>query len=541
MLAWFVTSSVLILAVVALRYALRGRISLRVQYALWAPVLVRLLLPCSLFPAAFSIMNPINRLSAAIASAGEGTTPVIKQGTDPAFLTVWLAGVAVFGLFYLIANFRFFRKLHKERSPLYIANSKLPVYLVEQVESSCLCGLVPPAIYTTLDCVENKELFPYIVVHETIHYRHLDHIWNLLRGLCLVLHWYNPLVWWAACLSKRDSELACDETTIARIGEAGRAAYARAMVEKTTIRFPSLFLGATLMNGSPESVKERIRLNAKKLNTPKPILIAIIIVAVLLVASTFTGPTVPAMEAQTETEPVIVIELTPAAAFRTLYQESDGVTLGLSLADDDSRPTYALTDSNRFAELIDSYHWTLQESPEKTNGEDCLIIADQSGHKTMTFCGTFLTYVNGELRYYWKAADSATSPARALRAEYDALDASLDRIVFDADNAGAAANAFIDSEYAAYRMSLDPASADYITDYAAIDREISEISDNASTVTGSFHYAVRAETADGPEDDTPLDSGKYAGMYPGFLEFKLQKQADGRWQCVELTAGSDVQ
>lgn len=535
MLAWFVTSSVLILAVIILRYALRGRISLRVQYALWAPVLVRLLLPCSLFPAAFSVMNPVNRISAVIAATGEGTTPVIKQGTDPAFLTVWLAGAAIFGVFYLFVNFRFFRKLRKERSPLYIANSKLPVYLVEQVESSCLYGLFPPSIYTTLDCVENKELFPYIVVHETIHYRHLDQIWNLLRGLCLVLHWYNPLVWWAACLSKRDSELACDETTISRIGEAGRAAYARTMVEKTAIRFPSLFLGATLMNGSKDSVKERVHLNAKKPDASKPLLIAVIVILALLVACTFTGPTVPAIEAQTETEPVIVIELTPAAVFRTLYQESDGVTLGLSLADDDSRPTYALTDSNRFTELIGSYHWTLQESPEKTNSEDCLIIADQDGHKTMSFCGTFLTYTNGELSYFWKAADSATSPAQALRAEYNALDANLDHIEFDAGNAGAAANAFIDSEYAAYRMSLDPASSDYITDYAAIDREISGISDDGSTVTGSFHYAVRAETADGPEDDTPLDSGKYEGMYPGFLEFKLQKQADGRWQCVELS------
>lgn len=45
MTEWIVTSSVLIVVVVALRYLLRGRISLRLQYALWGVVLLRLLLP----------------------------------------------------------------------------------------------------------------------------------------------------------------------------------------------------------------------------------------------------------------------------------------------------------------------------------------------------------------------------------------------------------------------------------------------------------------------------------------------------------------
>lgn len=44
----------------------------------------------------------------------------------------------------------------------------------------------------------------------------------MLRGVCLAPHWYNPPVWWAAELSRRDAELACDEATILRIGESER-------------------------------------------------------------------------------------------------------------------------------------------------------------------------------------------------------------------------------------------------------------------------------------------------------------------------------
>ena len=47
MLEWAVTSSVLILVVVALRCFLIGKLSLRLPYGLWALVLIRLLVPAS--------------------------------------------------------------------------------------------------------------------------------------------------------------------------------------------------------------------------------------------------------------------------------------------------------------------------------------------------------------------------------------------------------------------------------------------------------------------------------------------------------------
>ena len=47
MVEWIVSSSVLIAVVILLRFVLKGKISLRLQYALWALVLVRLLVPVS--------------------------------------------------------------------------------------------------------------------------------------------------------------------------------------------------------------------------------------------------------------------------------------------------------------------------------------------------------------------------------------------------------------------------------------------------------------------------------------------------------------
>ena len=51
------TSSVLILVLAALRRLLRGRISLRLQYALWLLVALRLLVPVSIGHSAISLLN----------------------------------------------------------------------------------------------------------------------------------------------------------------------------------------------------------------------------------------------------------------------------------------------------------------------------------------------------------------------------------------------------------------------------------------------------------------------------------------------------
>ena len=52
-----ITSSLLILAVLAARVLLAGRISRRMQYALWGLVLLRLLLPVSLPQSRASVLD----------------------------------------------------------------------------------------------------------------------------------------------------------------------------------------------------------------------------------------------------------------------------------------------------------------------------------------------------------------------------------------------------------------------------------------------------------------------------------------------------
>ena len=61
-----VTSSVLIVVIALLRLVLRGKISQRVQYALWLLVAIRLLVPVSFVNSPVSVMNAVEPVTETI-------------------------------------------------------------------------------------------------------------------------------------------------------------------------------------------------------------------------------------------------------------------------------------------------------------------------------------------------------------------------------------------------------------------------------------------------------------------------------------------
>ncbi len=138
------------------------------------------------------------------------------------------------------------------------------VYRAEGLPSPCLYGVLRPAVYLTPESFESEARLRHILAHELTHRRHLDHIWPMVRGACLLIHWFNPLVWLAAALSKRDCELACDEGTHLRLGEDSRVEYGRTLVGMMAAPRPmDLFCCATTMTGGKRGIKERIALIAK--------------------------------------------------------------------------------------------------------------------------------------------------------------------------------------------------------------------------------------------------------------------------------------
>ena len=322
MMEVLISSTVLILALAALRFLLRGRISPRLQYALWLLAALRLLLPGTLAKSPVSVMNvpaavqqltapedrraPLKADEAAPAQPAAAETDTTQAETTQVpvkniLKTVWLAGAAVLAALMLVQNFVFLRKLKRARRAVSCPESPLPVWLVAGLPSPCLVGLFRPEIYLTPEATADPETCRFVLRHELSHYRAGDPFWSLLRLVCLCLYWFDPFVWLAASLSRRDCELACDARVLRGMDGESRAAYGRALLGliRPEPARGQLLSGATTMQLGKKSLTERIKLIAKRPKMAAYTLVFVLLLSLVLAACTFTGA-----PAQQEPEPV---------------------------------------------------------------------------------------------------------------------------------------------------------------------------------------------------------------------------------------------
>lgn len=334
-----ITSSVLILALLVLRRVFREKISRRAQYALWLLVLARLLIPVSLPTAGFGVLFaaepaveaassrlesravyvlPLDRAPAAevpaasraqpgqvvetgdsfgypvLSSDGETVTRYARQLTASELLRyLWYGGMALTGLWFLAGNLRFRWKLRRRRRPYPVEGCPVPVYLAEGwLASPCLVGLLRPAIYLTPAAAATEERQRHVIAHELTHRRHLDPLWSLLRSVCLVVYWFDPLVWAAALASRIDGELACDEAVLAGLDQEERLAYGRSLLALVPVRRTGgdPFLTATTMASGKRQMKDRIGRIAQARRTTALALTLALVLAAVTCAATFTAP-----------------------------------------------------------------------------------------------------------------------------------------------------------------------------------------------------------------------------------------------------------
>ena len=205
---------------------------------------------------------------------------------------IYVAGVLAALLTLIRANRRFFRQLKQNRQLAENAGSSLPVYTAEGLPSPCLFGLFRPAIYLTPETAQDPTVIRHILAHEETHYRHGDHVWSLLRCLALALHWWNPLVWLAVIISRRDGELCCDAATLKRLGDEERQAYGETLLSLVTAK-PSprdLLSCSTTMTSGKLSLQERIRWIAQQPNVLISASVAVILVVLAAAGCAFDHP-----------------------------------------------------------------------------------------------------------------------------------------------------------------------------------------------------------------------------------------------------------
>lgn len=155
-----------------------------------------------------------------------------------------------------------------------------------------------------------------VLKHELMHLKRLDLPINALVCVLQALHWFNPLLWFAAARARQDRESACDAQVLAFDEGDCRSDYGHALLKvQATYCSRGFGLGFVGIFGSRAAVRERIVAIAKyrRAHPLTGLLAACLIGALGLVGAT---------RAQTEKEPGKSAMKERFATYKTLLAET---------------------------------------------------------------------------------------------------------------------------------------------------------------------------------------------------------------------------
>jgi len=424
-----IQATALMLALIALRPLLKRFVSPRARCALWALPALRLLFPFRI-PSPISIMAPIEPVSSELSAAvsrpletpswlgsGIGIEPSELPAADVApdafigapqsglnlsslLLLIWLAGAVVVGGIIIYQNLRFHKTSLRYAEKLGDGWG-LPVYLLKTLPSPCLAGMIRPKIYINSRTLVSDEVLEMTILHETTHYKRLDHIWGAVRGLMLTLFWFHPLVWICSELFRVDCETACDAAATRGMDHNKRMSYGLALISlaSRTPASSTRLVCLSTMSGSKKLLKERISTLAKGKTVRSAALIALMLAAVLCFTmctvpwengGSVTSPAVTShtLEAQNTmpeaAKPNAVSEQSPtqqelnfsSGAVEDLAYFMELATLGQDFDDmDESKKTDILLE---YGELLDNYELISRES---SDGSFAYIVGRYTGNE----------------------------------------------------------------------------------------------------------------------------------------------------------------
>ena len=221
----------------------------RVTCLFWLIPGLRLLCPLN-FNTIFSVMN-IAKLSddadVTINKVADAMLPAVTTTPDPSRLQkdpkigmsaalmgssvdpktimalIWLTGVIVILTYLTVKTVRMMSILKMaEFSP--VGN----YYVSDVVDTSFVLGVFRPRIYMQSGLTKREEA--YILQHERMHIRNLDHITRIVGVLVVCVYWFDPLIWIGFAKMCADLEMRCDEAVIDRMGDKIKKDYCCSMV-----------------------------------------------------------------------------------------------------------------------------------------------------------------------------------------------------------------------------------------------------------------------------------------------------------------------
>jgi beta-lactamase regulating signal transducer with metallopeptidase domain len=262
--------AVLIILIVIIQKILRRRLPVHWHYLLWLLLLIRLVVPW-LPESKMSIFNLVPRsvqqgriiesfsqsrsvdpmgfyMHARSASASQTIEKpeALSVRFVRALPRLWLVGTVLLAGYVLKRSISLWRTVKRER-PITDSDildlledckmqmgveTILAVVVSDKIKSPALFGFVRPRLLLPQGMLETYGLeeLRYVFIHELGHLKQRDIYLGWLMALLQVVHWFNPLMWFAFGRMRADREMACDRLAISTMGPDEPPEYGRTIV-----------------------------------------------------------------------------------------------------------------------------------------------------------------------------------------------------------------------------------------------------------------------------------------------------------------------
>ena len=201
-------------------------------------------------------------------SNNAGSNPIGKYRLVEYLSFVWLLGITVFTIYFLI---QYIKLRHKVNTAIKVDNN---VWETSACDLPFVMPGIPSKIYIPVG-LEGRQRED-ILAHEKEHIKHFDPWIKCIATIALTVHWFNPFVWIAFSLMGKDIEMYCDERVLK-----GKELKEKKQYSQTILDFSKKANGFSLTIGfSKNNVENRIKhiLCSKKPHR----IISIVLIAVIL-------------------------------------------------------------------------------------------------------------------------------------------------------------------------------------------------------------------------------------------------------------------
>ncbi len=248
--------SILICLIIFIKAVSRGKMPAWWTHGLWLLLIIRMIIPWdiatplsifNLFPAATASDAYMPFLMEQVVSLPFFEKTSSTASLDKILLFVWLAGILFFGIAILYKNIRFWLAVRnvpaltdnsvlavlEECRVLLTTGRDVKVIVTDRVKSPALFGYLKPRLLLPHDFLDSlgKDELRCVFLHELVHLKNHDIFISWLMSVLQVIHWFNPLIWYAFHTMRVDQEVACDAYVLSRIGKVKPADYACAIVD----------------------------------------------------------------------------------------------------------------------------------------------------------------------------------------------------------------------------------------------------------------------------------------------------------------------